>query len=101
MKLPLPVDTRYPVVKEVAETGAVLRWSANRIRDEINYGHGMSYFIDRPGALWLRARGRQGQPRRVCGELDAAMDDSAERRVRRRADVSVAGVMGRISAVDA
>jgi hypothetical protein len=43
-QLPLPVDTRYPVVKEVAETGAVLHWSANRIRDEINYGRGMSYF---------------------------------------------------------
>ncbi len=42
---PLPVDTRYPLVKEVAESGAVLGWSANRIRDEINYGYGKSYFI--------------------------------------------------------
>lgn len=44
-RLPLPAVTQYPQVKEIAETGAVLRWSANRIRDEINYGLGKSYYV--------------------------------------------------------
>jgi hypothetical protein len=44
-ELPLPTETRYPVVKEVAADGAVLHWSANRIRDELNYGRGKSYFV--------------------------------------------------------
>jgi hypothetical protein len=43
-RLPLPLETDYPQVKEVAETGAALHWSANRIRDELNYGRGKSYF---------------------------------------------------------
>jgi hypothetical protein len=47
-KLPFPENTRYPVVKEVAEVGAVLHWSSSRVRDELNYVHGRSeYLADR------------------------------------------------------
>jgi PA14 domain len=43
--LPLPKETNYPQAREIAETGAVLHWSANRIRDELNYGLGKSSYV--------------------------------------------------------
>ncbi len=44
-RLPLPAETRYPEAREAAATGAVLHWSANRIRDELNYGLGKSSYV--------------------------------------------------------
>ena len=43
--LPLPQETNYPQAKDVAQTGSVLHWSANRIRDELNYGLGKSSYV--------------------------------------------------------
>jgi hypothetical protein len=44
--LPLPSEatTRYPDAREAAATGQLLHWSANRIRDELDYAMGRTYY---------------------------------------------------------
>ena len=42
-KLPPPVETRYPELKEVFEEGIPARWGANNIRDELNHKRGHAY----------------------------------------------------------